>query len=634
MCSPSNEECWGAGLLQESLRLSSQRHMMPMHDAINAAERELQLQIVEDTFEGFLWKIPVCVQRGLEFTSFVPSTASINVEDFGTRVKPFNWSVFACVAACVLAVLVHETLVSKGMRPPLSPRNTSLREGTFCHIYVILHATFVFSHMAMLVPISLDVALSLHKNAAFSGLFLSIGTVATFVAIPLGKRLVHEENWDQKSVRDLLVRCAFVHVLVSFSQAWFMNATASTGLNDLICCVYVCTTLVISFASGLAAIPAMIFWNKLQTPEERTIWMIALQICRLLGFVVGPFFFVVVNTWVTAAGPRLHPRSLLAWVQAFSTLSAISILLLAALALPVVVPDQVEPNESVGVEQTPATEAVEAGPEELADDARRRVVWHMIYYSFERPFTVSAVEVATVMMLEVFYGWDPYTTGICFTTISVAGIVFSVFGMWLVDRGYARESTCFMASSIAGLIGVFLLFDTGLNGASTLLIADAMIYGGACLANGIAEGWASRAAKDGTDFTIGDYRMRNFLATTVARFLGPVVARALIDLGGRNVYAAMQVILCFFGTRTVYRTCRIVWDFSDFRQASRPAAAACEDDKTPEAANDFSDPEKLQDPPEVREQSSTSTDSAQSSQSSRGRSPTARPLNRDSPKSP
>lgn len=499
----------------------------------------------------------------------------------------------------------------------------------------------MFSQMAMLVPISLDVALSLKQSATASGLFISIGTVAAFFAIPMGKRLVSEDNWNQKSARALVVRCAVVYVLLSFGQAWFMNATAQSGLVDLIWWLYIITTLVISFVAGLAAIPNMIFWNKLQTAEERTLCMIALQISRNLGLVVGPLIFVIVKVCATAGGARLHPRSLLAWIQVFITFSSILVLLLAALALPVVEPkqEQVEAATSVeparvNFEDSQETDSMESGPEELADDARRRIVRHMIYYSFERPFTIAAVEVATIMMLEVVYGWDSYTTGVCFTITSATGIVFSVCGMWLMSRGYMGESTCFMVASMTGLFAVLLLFDfsdlIGLNGAWTLLIADAGIYGGATLANGIADGWASRAAKDGTDFSIGEYRMRNFLAVMVARFSGPIVARWLIDVGGRNVYASMQVILCFLSANTVYKTCKIVWDFTYFKQASRITDGG---QITTAASNNFLDPKRLQAPDER----TGATSSSDPPRSSRSRSPTASPLRRSprsSPRSP
>ncbi|CAJ1409389.1 unnamed protein product [Effrenium voratum] len=81
----------------------------------------------------------------------------------------------------------------------------------------------------------------------------------------------------------------------------------------------------------------------------------------------------------------------------------------------------------------------------------------------------------------------------------------------------------------------------------------------ATVANGIAEGWASRAAKEGTSFSQGEYRLRNFLAVILSRFLGPIVGRLAVDFGGRNVYASLQFILCLLGTRTVYKVCRLLW---------------------------------------------------------------------------
>ena len=47
---------------------------------------------------------------------------------------------------------------------------------------------------------------------------------------------------------------------------------------------------------------------------------------------------------------------------------------------------------------------------------------------------------------------------------------------------------------------VCFLFDFG-TGAFGLLLADGLVYGCASVSNGIAEGWASRAAKEGTDFS-------------------------------------------------------------------------------------------------------------------------------------
>ena len=47
-----------------------------------------------------------------------------------------------------------------------------------------------------------------------------------------------------------------------------------------------------------------------------------------------------------------------------------------------------------------------------------------------------------------------------------------------------------------------LLFDWPMLGPGILLLADAIVYGGSSVSNGVAQGWATRAATKGTDFSI------------------------------------------------------------------------------------------------------------------------------------
>lgn len=48
---------------------------------------------------------------------------------------------------------------------------------------------------------------------------------------------------------------------------------------------------------------------------------------------------------------------------------------------------------------------------------------------------------------------------------------------------------------------MIFLFDFRQLGAFGLLLADALVYGCATVSNGLAEGWASRAAEEKTDFS-------------------------------------------------------------------------------------------------------------------------------------
>eukprot|EP00439_Symbiodinium_sp_Y106_P084993 s234_g27.t1 len=68
-------------------------------------------------------------------------------------------------------------------------------------------------------------------------------------------------------------------------------------------------------------------------------------------------------------------------------------------------------------------------------------------------------------------------------------------------------------------VEVFLLFNWhafGDFGAGSLLLADAIVYGGASVANGIGEGWGCRAATPGTSYSIEVYRVRNIMGVNAS----------------------------------------------------------------------------------------------------------------------
>lgn len=163
------------------------------------------------------------------------------------------------------------------------------------------------------------------------------------------------------------------------------------------------------------------------------------------------------------------------------------------------------------------------------------------------------------MLLEVSYGWSTELCGTAFTVVAGASLIFSAISSVLLSRKFLTESSVFFGANLAGLFGVIFLFDFG-TGAAGLLLADGMVYGMASVANGIAEGWASKAAMPGTNFSLEIYRLQNTIAVNCARFVSPIVARTVLDFGGRNIYACLQLLIVFLGTATVYKTVKMVWD--------------------------------------------------------------------------
>ena len=129
----------------------------------------------------------------------------------------------------------------------------------------------------------------------------------------------------------------------------------------------------------------------------------------------------------------------------------------------------------------------------------------------------------------------------------------------LMSWKLVNEPFLFMIMAFMGACGAILFFDFH-AGAPSLLLADVIVYGGASIANGIGEGWACRAATKGTSYSIEVYRVHSMAGVCITRFLGPVVARFLLDFGGRNVYAAVQFVLCLLAARSVYHTYRLIGD--------------------------------------------------------------------------
>ena len=208
------------------------------------------------------------------------------------------------------------------------------------------------------------------------------------------------------------------------------------------------------------------------------------------------------------------------------------------------------------------TECSIPGIQELPPEFRRQIVWNDIAYCYERPFTVSAIEVSTMMLLEVEYGWPPELCGASFMVVGGASIVAAVVASVVMARKWIKESWLLLGTTFTSLAGVFLLFDWkffGAFGPASLLLADSLVYAFSSVSNGISQGWASRAAMKGTDFDIQTYRVQGVAGVQISRFVAPIVTRFILDFGGRNLYALFQLTMCAMGTSTICSTVRLVW---------------------------------------------------------------------------
>lgn len=508
------DACWAAGWLQHSLTICASI----TSDAVETAR-----------LEG-------------------PLTSHMSPDSFPTRVVPFDITVLSILFILMMTLLCHE--IYAAFRKPLLANHEEAKSNWMQVSYLASWFNMFFV-IAMTVPVSLDFCMQMGQSATMSGFFLSSPIIGSIVGIVVGKIICGEADWNQLFARRMMVWCGQFSFLCTLVTAFLLNHSVHLSLSQRRTTFWFIILLlqVSTLVSAMPTVPMLVMQNKVTPTSEKTFWMIMAQCFRNAGMLVGPGFFAL-TAWAVKRGQPVAPTSLMAWCYLGFLLFGECLAIYSSMVLPkVLVPLPEEPS-------APETEVCVTM---LPSTQRERVVKNMVWYALERPFSISAIEVSTIMLLEVSYGWSTELCGTAFTVVAGASLIFSAISSVLLSRKFLTESSVFFGANLAGLFGVIFLFDFG-TGAAGLLLADGMVYGMASVANGIAEGWASNAAMPGTNFSLEIYRLQNTIAVNCARFVSPIVARTVLDFGGRNIYACLQLLIVFLGTATVYKTVKMVWD--------------------------------------------------------------------------
>jgi len=534
----SEENRWGTGWLQEEVVLRSRFSSLEAADAEATARAAVA----------------------------GPLTEHITPDTFSTYSVPISSSVTLSLILVSLLVAVHEYRVAGGAKPLLADHEHG---NTLLFQFSNLYAWFLpFVVLSLLIPVSLDFAIDMGQGATASGLFLSAASVFAVVGVVVSKRIVPEDNWDQRWARKVFMVSNAIATAVLVMNAYILLAVVDSSLSARAAIFWVSTLLygTVNFTFGLCTLSRSIMWNLITPQQEKTFWMIMTQCARNCGLLLGPVLFAIVS-YLVKQGLEVSPVCMMGWSMIGVAIMILSGLVLSSLAFPSQIPScKAEGGEESAAEAMNHGEteeaSAEAHPEELPAEAREAIVWHMIRYSFERPMCVAAIEFATIMILEVSYAWRPEECGAALMVVAAVSLVLTAMTTILLSRQWITPSIVFFGSALIGWFGVLLIFDWGARGtfgAITLLVADGIVYGSASVANGIAEGWASRATTPGTGYSNEVYRSRMLVGIYTSRFVAPIFSRFLVDFGGRNVYAGLQLFLCTLGTISVYRTVILVW---------------------------------------------------------------------------
>jgi len=170
----------------------------------------------------------------------------------------------------------------------------------------------------------------------------------------------------------------------------------------------------------------------------------------------------------------------------------------------------------------------------------RIVVLTVETVNFLRCVLISALECASVLILEVQFGFTTSEAG--FLTTAPLFAALPAYFLYTHFREVLREESAVRCLILAVVLGSFGIVDLASNSRANLillLVGDGLGLPSLPLVRGILRGIQLQFVEEG-GFTKSNLLILSSLLGSLARTLGPPSARYLIEHLGRNTYAAAQ----------------------------------------------------------------------------------------------
>ncbi|CAJ1330619.1 unnamed protein product, partial [Effrenium voratum] len=422
-------------------------------------------------------------------TSLVLKPSPESGRDLSGPGASYQCAVLGVAGLAVAALLIHELLPAAGTA---GTAGTQMAMGSMKVAFLWMWAS-AFASSSVVMPLSYDLVTSMGHGAVWSGAFLSCGALSGGLGVLLGACL------DSRQARRLCVWCPLGTCMVQLCQAWILRSAGSFWLLMVV-------RQLESFVSCVALLPACSMWARATKATDRSFWSLMMQVARGSGMVAGPLLALALPS-PAAAGES----------QAFLVAAALSLstAVICSFALP-----------TSFIAEKPLAYR-EPG---LAPGAGR-------FFLF-RPWSIAAAEVATMMIVEVSFGWHASWSGLVLSFVSAVSLVFYLVCDFSLRSGAIDESTVLRGAAWSSLLGSALLFDIKAFGLAGLVLGDLLISCGAPAA-AVADRWAEGPQQ----WALG----------AIGRFVGPPLARLLAQQGGRNQYALMQLSVLFLAASGSWR---------------------------------------------------------------------------------
>eukprot|EP00927_Polykrikos_kofoidii_P006960 TRINITY_DN12831_c0_g1_i3.p1 TRINITY_DN12831_c0_g1~~TRINITY_DN12831_c0_g1_i3.p1 ORF type:complete len:576 (+),score=62.83 TRINITY_DN12831_c0_g1_i3:85-1728(+) len=434
----------------------------------------------------------------------------------------------------------------------------SVRRVNVWFTYVAIWAYQAFN--AILIPVSYDLALELGGGAAFSGML--IGSMYASMTVGVLSTRMMLNTWSQPFVRVYSSVCLLSIAVFTLLTAVGADPPRHWNLSgSQRMAMLVASRFFIGLSCGIL-ISRRMMCQQIILREDNVSYNVGVGVSTSLGIGMGPmvgsaicWVFDVTEVAARVAVPQQLSGTfwiLLAAVSWACTPNTLADLLEAKLA------DVALGDEIVGANRgdSPRRSQEEV---DLLDNARlsasKRIWWLAVYFGVERALTVSGLEVATSLILEVDCGKSSQFIGVLIGASFIVGVPILLIVTTCRSGQTLSDGTLLVAlSGICVLSALFLLRLPGVWISSliglppdgfmwVLLAADAFVFPTAWAAQGVVDGLAAKICFEETWYNFGNYLVVSYFTQNTARFVAPPLARYLAYTGGQDLYACFQIFI-------------------------------------------------------------------------------------------
>ena len=445
-----------------------------------------------------------------------------------------------------------------------------------------------FIYIFSIVPVSYDLAQHLGDGllqpahaTVLSGFLISTTFIGELFGV-IGATPLARMPYVQKRIRKVVFGCQLFVFFSWLAFVFFACAPWVLGFRILGPVTRIAVLLACRGIAGIAMaarhVLSRVMVLKWLPPSKQVAFTILDNAIKSLSMGVGPLWASGVTFGLTTLGVATAGNEpLIASMITLSLTPFIAIWLVSyQLFVPVNEPPvnltATEPPQEEEKRQTKSTsldratvievgslahgESLELAEEEKLEAAKRKLWITAMSVGFERAWVVAGLEVATALILNLEFGVAVVDNGLLIGGTFIASSFFALPTLHAKEKKWLTDTQLLTITQALVVFFTLLLFDgigdlIGLSRRARLgllLFADCGLYSVAYTGHGILKGLVFNhpSKREGTLFTPVNHILLNELSAAFARFLSAPTARYLVQAGGRNLYAAVQLGIATF----------------------------------------------------------------------------------------